>query len=287
MTCSTGSLLADRAGRRQRDQRRVHAEPRAAAAPWVLAASSRPAPAGRGVGAAGVDEHRAQRIQATALAGDQHGRRRGAARGEASGADRLAGASHTSSPTSGLPLGLIPAGHAGGAKSAAAGRRRPEFAHVRGRGHPARAEEGLRLGLRRSGRQSPCSAPAGRTSRSGSAPPGRRSPSRGCRSPRTPAPCRCARRRRRRCGSSWSARTSRVPGGAVDDLDERLGGVCLGEQLAQLGGRHAARGASRSSWPARPGRAERGGPGTGRRGRSRAAASCSSISGVCRWPATL
>ena len=39
---------------------------------------------------------------------------------------------------------------------------------------------------------------------------------------RARAPCRCARRRRRTAGRSWSRSTSRVPGGRVDDLDERL-----------------------------------------------------------------
>ena len=69
-------------------------------------------------------------------------------RREARRADGLS-ASHTSSPRSGLPLGLIPHATPGGAKAAGSPASGPELAHVRGRRHPARLERTAAAGPRR------------------------------------------------------------------------------------------------------------------------------------------
>ena len=72
-----------------------------------------PAPAGRGVRAAGVGEDRAQRIQPAALLADEH-RRRGRSRvGEARRADRVLGVAHEQ-PEVAASAGLDPARDPGG-----------------------------------------------------------------------------------------------------------------------------------------------------------------------------
>ena len=106
------------------------------------------APAGGGVRAARVGEHRPQRMQAAALARQQHRRRRRARAGEARRAHRLV-ASHTSRPTSGLPLGFRPAAHAGRAEARRQPRVARQLAHVLRRRAPS-ASRSTGLAARRS-----------------------------------------------------------------------------------------------------------------------------------------
>ena len=114
-----------------------------AAAPCILAASSSPRTAGGGVGVAGVDDDRADRVQAAALAAQQHRRGLRAGAGEAGGAGRprrTAG----QSPRSERAAGLEPAGDARGPKSL--GQAAGELGGVVGRLDPARGEERARGG---------------------------------------------------------------------------------------------------------------------------------------------
>ena len=82
-----------------------------------------PAPAGRRVRAAGVRQHRAQRVQAAALLADQHRRRRRAGGGEARRADRPLGVADEQ-PDVRVAARLDPARDAGRAEAARAARRR-------------------------------------------------------------------------------------------------------------------------------------------------------------------
>ena len=111
-----------------------------AAAPCVLAASSMPALAGRGVRAAGVGEDRAQRssrqrswLTSTGAAGVPE-------RGEARRADRVLGVAYEQ-PEVAVAAGLDPASHPGRAEARGQAGVRAEVAYVRRRGHPAGVEE--------------------------------------------------------------------------------------------------------------------------------------------------
>ena len=266
-------VLADPAGR-GRARPRSGATPSAiAAAPWVLAASSSPR---RPVAALAQPElastarsaSRRQRswLSSTGAAGVPVAVKRAALTGRS--------ASQTSSPRSGLPLGLIP--HATPAARNPAGRPALGPARARARARASSASERTAAaGRQRSGR-----------------------PTRRC--PRSCQPLRLGQAEHQvqvldglrggalpevvdrrehdhlagvRVGGGEHAAEVRLatrracPGGR--SATSTNGSSCVGAavQLAQLGRRRPCGWASRSSWPARPGRAAPGAPGTGR-GRS-------------------
>ena len=116
--------VADRRRSRRARPRRARRRRRAAAAPCVLAASSRPrcpvaafAQPELASTTRSASSRQRSRLTSTGAAGVP-------VRGEARGARRARSASQTSSPRSGLPLGLIPHGDAGRAEARRAARRR-------------------------------------------------------------------------------------------------------------------------------------------------------------------
>ena len=135
-------VVADAAGRGERDLGRIHPHGESRGA-LRLGGIVEAAPAGGGVRAPGVGEHRAQGVQLTALLADEHRRRRGARRGEARRADGALGVAHQQAQV-GVAAGLDPAGHPGRAEAGGQPGARSEVAHVRGRRDPARVEERLR-----------------------------------------------------------------------------------------------------------------------------------------------
>ncbi len=114
----------------------------AAAAPWVLAASSSPR-----LPVAAFAQPELARIARRALSWQRSWLSSTGAAGAPVAVKRAAltgcSASHTSSPTSGLPLGLIPHVTPAALKPAGRPASSAELTHVRRRGHPARAEERL------------------------------------------------------------------------------------------------------------------------------------------------
>ena len=138
---STGSSVADHAGRGERDLARLDSPSASAAAPCVLAASSRPRSPVAALAQPELASTARSASRLAALAAHQHRRGGRAGRGEARGADRVLGASQTSRPRSVLPLGLIPQADAGGAEAGGQARVGLQFAHVRRARDPARAEE--------------------------------------------------------------------------------------------------------------------------------------------------
>ena len=146
-TASTAQVLADRAGRGERDLARRRRRAAAAAAPCVLAASSSPRRPVAALAQPELASTARSAVEPAALAGQEHRRGGGARGGEAGGADRAARRRTRAGPTSGLAARLQPGGDAGRAEPGGQPRVAGELAHVRRARHPARAEE--RLGVRR------------------------------------------------------------------------------------------------------------------------------------------